>query len=124
MQLLKAVYAAPTKWAPSLPKRVPVGTHWCRSVFGTRGSVLHHRWAVDRPDGDDPDRQGLVPAYRRRCQPICLTPVDQAELTVREHRTVWPHSLACNISRRRCVLSGVQAGGCRIAAQPLATSLT
>lgn len=35
-----------------------------------------------------------------------------------------PHSSACNISRSRSVFSGVQAGGCRIAAQPSATSLT
>jgi hypothetical protein len=47
MQLLKVVYGAPTKWAPPLPERVPVGTHLCRSVFGTRGSVLlHHRWRL------------------------------------------------------------------------------
>ena len=37
---------------------------------------------------------------------------------------VGPHSLACNISRRRSVLSGVQVGDCRTAAQPSATSLT
>jgi hypothetical protein len=88
--------------------------------FGGYGRTLEHAiTAPGLPFGQSTGSERTIAAVGQGIWRTC-NPIDIG-LTTRPPRH---HSLACSNRRSRSVLSTVHAGGCRMAAQALATSLT